>query len=88
MALLLVAVAAILVWFILAPFLKPSPTASPREVDPRVTCSVCDELRDPDFVIEREFRAGRFHFICGDCLASMVQDFERAHGRPPSALTD
>jgi hypothetical protein len=85
MALLLVAFGAILLWFIIAPFLKPSPTSSPQEFDPRVTCSVCDELRDPDLVIEREFGAGRFHYICGSCLASMTQDFESKHGRPPHA---
>lgn len=87
MALLLVALGAVLLWFIIAPFLKPSPTSSPQEMDPRVTCSVCDELRDPDNVIEREFRAGRFHFICGACLAEMVQDFKEAHGRAPDAPT-
>jgi len=81
MALLLVAFGAILLWFIIAPFLKPSPTSSPQEFD----CSVCDELRDPDLVIEREFGAGRFHYICGSCLASMTQDFESKHGRPPQA---
>lgn len=85
MALLLVALGAIVLWFIIAPFLKPSPTASPQEFDPRVTCSVCDELRDPDDVIEREFGAGRFHYICGGCLASMTQDFQLEHGRAPHA---
>ena len=85
MALLLVAFGAILLWFIIAPFLKPSTTATPAEFDPRVTCSVCDELRDQDFVIEREFGAGRFHYICGSCLASMTKDFESKHGRSPQA---
>lgn len=88
MALLLVALGAILLWFIIAPFLKPSPTMSPREADPRVSCSVCDELREPDFVIEREFGAGRYHYICGSCLAAMVDEFKSEHGRPPQRLPD
>jgi hypothetical protein len=87
MALILVALGAILLWFIIAPFLKPSPTTSPQEMDPRVTCSVCDELRDPDTVIEREFGAGRYHYICGSCLASMVEEYQSQHGAPPRPAT-
>lgn len=85
MALLLVAVGAILVWFVIAPFLKPNPASSPGDLDPRVTCALCDELRDPGEVIEREFGAGRYHFLCGACLASLVQDFRSQHGRMPES---
>ena len=81
--LILVAVGAILLWFIIAPFLKPSPVTSPRELDPRVTCAVCDELRDPDQVIEREFGAGRYQFICKDCVANMAQEIRSRQGKPP-----
>jgi hypothetical protein len=84
-ALILVAVGAILVWFLIAPFLKPSPVTTPADFDPRVTCTLCDELRDPADVIEREFGAGRYQFICAGCLASMVQDFQTQHGRMPEA---
>lgn len=83
MALLLVAVGAILLWFLIAPFLKPSPVTSPQDFDPRVTCALCDELRDPADVIEREFAAGRFHYICGACLTSMNQDYQSQHGHLP-----
>jgi hypothetical protein len=84
-ALLLVACGALLIWFILAPFLKPTAASSPQELDPRVTCVLCDELRDPDLVIEREFGAGRYHYICGPCLASMVQEYQSQHGTEPGA---
>ena len=84
MSLIFVALGAILLWFLIAPFLKPGPAAVTEEADPRVTCSVCDELRDPDQVIEREFGAGRFHYICGACLADMTADFTAQHGTPPS----
>jgi hypothetical protein len=93
MSLILVALGAILIWFLIAPFLKPSPTTEPHEIDPRVTCALCDELCEPDSVIEREFGAGRYQFICGSCLASMNQEYSDQHGSlppaaPPAALDD
>ena len=88
MALLLVAFGAIIIWFILAPFLKPSPATEPQEVDPRVTCALCDELRELEDVIEREFGAGRYQFICRYCLTSMVDEFEAAHGAPQDGVAE
>jgi hypothetical protein len=84
MALILVALGAILLWFLIAPFLKPAPSASPKEVDPRVNCAMCGELCEPQDVIERELGEGRFHNICGQCIADMADDFARTHGVLPS----
>ena len=85
MALIFVALGAILLWFIIAPFLKPSPVTTPSSFDPRVTCALCDELRPPEEVIEREFGAGRYHYVCGSCLTSMVNEYQAEHGRLPQA---
>jgi hypothetical protein len=84
-SLIFVAIGAILIWFLIAPFLKPSPTTEPQEIDPRVTCALCDLLCDPDEVIEREFGAGRYQFICGTCLVSMSQEYQDQHGSLPTA---
>ena len=46
-----------------------------------MTCTLCDELCEPGEVIEREFGAGRYQFICGACLASMNQEYRDQHGR-------
>lgn len=83
MALILVALGAILLWFLIAPFLKPAPSASPKEVDPRVKCAMCSDLYEPQDVIERELGEGRFHHICGQCIADMAEDFARQHGVLP-----
>jgi len=85
MALIFVALGAILLWFLIAPFLKPSPTAVPQDVDPRVTCVICDELHEPDAVIEREFGTGRYHYLCGYCIRAMAADYVAAHGSLPDA---
>jgi hypothetical protein len=84
MSLILVAIGAVLIWFLIAPFLKPSASTDPQEMDPRVTCALCDELCEPDKVIEREFGAGRYQFICGACLTSMNQEYRDQHGALPA----
>jgi len=84
-ALIFVALGAILLWFLIAPFLKPSPSAALQDIDPRVTCAICDELREEDAVIEREFGTGRFHYLCGDCIRAMADDYAAAHGSLPRA---
>jgi len=85
MALIFVALGAILLWFLLVPFLKPSPTAALQDIDPRVTCAICDELREEDAVIEQEFGTGRIHYLCGYCIRAMADDYVAAHGPLPHA---
>jgi len=85
MSLIFVALGAILLWFLIAPFLKSSPAQSPQDFDPRVTCSICGELREPDQVIERELREGRFGHVCGYCIRELVRDYEAANGALPDA---
>lgn len=91
MSLIFVALGAILLWFLIAPFLKPTASQSPHEFDPRVECAICGELRDPEDVVERELHAGRFGFICGKCIQDLVRDHEAAkegHEAPPASPTD
>ena len=85
MALLFVAFGAIILWFLIAPFLKPVPSSQPHEVDPRVTCILCDELREPEEVLDKEFKQGRYQYICGSCIVGLTKEFEQVHGRPPTA---
>lgn len=85
MPLLFVALGSIILWFLIAPFLKPVPGLQPEEVDPRVTCVLCDELKQPEDVLDKEFKQGRYHFICGSCIVELAHEFEEAHGRPPRA---
>ena len=86
MSLIFVAIGAVLIWFLIAPFLKPSASTEPHQTDPRVTCALCDELCEPEEVIEREFAAGRYQFICGACLASMNREYRDQHGNLPPVV--
>ena len=91
MSLLFVALGAILLWFIIAPFLKPAPAMSPKDFDPRVTCAICDRLCNPDQIVEREMGSGRFQMICGECIAALVRDYTERCGalpEPPSEEPD
>lgn len=84
MSLIFVALGAILLWFLIAPFLKPAPALSPQDYDPRVTCAICDRLREPHEVLERELGAGRYQLICGECIAALVRDYTARHGALPA----
>jgi len=91
MSLIIVALGAILLWFLIAPFLKPAPALSPQDFDPRVTCAICDQLRGPHEVLERELGSGRYQLICGECIAMLVRDYTAAHGvlpQPPPVRSD
>jgi hypothetical protein len=79
MSLIFVALGAILLWFLIAPFLTPAPSQSPQDFDPRVTCAICGELREPDDVVERELHAGRFGHICGACIRDLARDHAAVH---------
>lgn len=85
MALLFVALGSIILWFLIAPFLKPVPGSQPQEIDPRVTCVLCDELKQPEDTLDKEFKQGRYYIICGSCIVELAREFEQTHGRPPRA---